>query len=382
MTPLNVIYIGQQPFPYGPATSKRRRYMVDYMNAHNIKNHVLITFHPNTPYKNPSEGYYNNTDYISIKSDFGITTLNKYYSKGKAKLAEWYDNNSSNILIFPTVMNFMDYPFYSFAKKMGYKIVFDQVETSYLKSNKLSWKSYIYFWLNEKVSKKAYSSSSSFVISSRLMQDNKKSFPNMKLCLLPNSTPLFTECGKSKLNNPIRIFYSGTYGKKEGVEYLIEGVIKAIKKGIPCNVTLTGKAPTELIDKYKNTPYTQKIVFKGFVSDEELKKLLIESDVLAMVRTNTEFANYGFPFKLSEYLATGNIVMATKVGDIEEYMADGENAYLIEPENSDEICKTIVQIYNNQQQACEIASKGLHTAQTRFSIETIGNIFENFLKSL
>jgi hypothetical protein len=78
MTPLNVIYIGQQPFPYGPATSKRHRYMVDYMNAHNIKNHVLITFHPNTPYKNPSEGYYNNTDYISIKSDFGITTLNKY----------------------------------------------------------------------------------------------------------------------------------------------------------------------------------------------------------------------------------------------------------------------------------------------------------------
>ena len=37
--------------------------MVDYMNAHNTKNHVLITFHPNTPYKNLSEGYYNKTHF-------------------------------------------------------------------------------------------------------------------------------------------------------------------------------------------------------------------------------------------------------------------------------------------------------------------------------
>lgn len=381
MTPLNVIYIGQQQFPNGPATTKRRRYMVDYMNMNDITNHVLVTFYPHTAHKNDKSGMYGKTDYIDIKH-FLPKKVSRYYKEGKKALKEWYRTGYKNIIIFPTVMNFLDYPFYRYAKKLGYIVVFDQVETSYLKSNKLSWKSYMYFWLNEKFSKIAYKHSSSFVISSKLMEDNRKAYPNMKLCLLPNSTPILSNEARNSIASPLQVFYSGTYGEKEGVNFLIDGVIKAIDKGIPCNVTLSGKAPQELINMYSKHKYSNYITFKGFVSDEELNELLLKSDVLAMVRTNTEFANYGFPFKLSEYLATGNIVIATKVGDVEDYLTDGVNAYLINSEDSDAVYHAIESIYNNSETACSIACNGLKTATEKFGIEHVGKIFENFLKSL
>lgn len=51
---INVLYIGPQTFPLGAATTKRRRYMVDYMNARDIQSHYLVTAmgrgrNPNTP---------------------------------------------------------------------------------------------------------------------------------------------------------------------------------------------------------------------------------------------------------------------------------------------------------------------------------------------
>ena len=40
---LNIIYIGSPSFPVGAATTKRRRYMVDYMNNQHISCKVLVT---------------------------------------------------------------------------------------------------------------------------------------------------------------------------------------------------------------------------------------------------------------------------------------------------------------------------------------------------
>ena len=62
---LNVVYIGQPTFPLGGATSKRRRYMVDYMNAHRIQSHILVCGH--TINNNPQCGRYGIADFYDIR---------------------------------------------------------------------------------------------------------------------------------------------------------------------------------------------------------------------------------------------------------------------------------------------------------------------------
>lgn len=142
----------------------------------------------------------------------------------------------------------------------------------------------------------------------------------MPLCLLPNSTPVLCEVEKTMIGSPVRILYSGTYALKDGISFLLEGVEKAVNAGCVCELILVGKGRASdmtFLDKVKDAPW---IKYLGFISEDELVAKMRDCDILAMTRTNSKFANYGFPFKLSEYLATGNVVMATKVGDVPLYL--------------------------------------------------------------
>lgn len=376
---LNIVLIGTATFPEGPAITKRRRFMVDYLNKHNIPCHVLVTGFRKSEIPNPQSGFYGKTEFVNVSHLFAEHKYSSYYKKGKEYLRTWYDKDAKNILLFSSLINFNDNTFYKYATKLGYYVVFDIVETAFWKYEKLSLKSKIRYYINEHFSKKAYKTSAAFVISERLREEFKSAYPNMPMCLLPNSTPIGVIEGRKKLNETLQILYAGTYAAKEGVTYLIEGVKQAIDNGCKCKLILLGKAPQALREKYGNETH---IDFKGFVSDEELYQLQMVSDVLAMVRTNSIFANYGFPFKLSEYLATGNIVLSTKVSDVEKYLTDKKDAYLIEPENSKAICDAIMHIASNPEEACAVAQNGLKTANERFSIEVVGKIFEDFLKTL
>lgn len=377
-TNLNIVYIGSPAFPEGAATTKRRRYMVDYLNNHHISCHVLVTGLMKKS-NNPQQGKYGDCDYYNISNLATISRLPAYHKAGLAKLQDWYDDKKSNILIFTTALNYIDYKFYKYAVKLGYKVVFDIVETAFWKYEKITLKSKANYWLNEYYSKKAYKKSAAFVISERLMQEFRAKYPNMPLCLLPNATPISIKEGRKRLNTTLQVLYAGTYAAKEGVTYLIDGINLAIEKGCNCKLVLLGKAPQALRDKYKDNI---NIEFKGFVSEEELTRLQAESDVLAMVRTNSIFANFGFPFKLTEYLATGNIVLSTRVSDVEKYLTDKKEAYIIEPENALAVCNAIIHIAENPEEACLVAQNGFKVAKEKFSIEVIGKIFEDFLQTL
>ena len=381
--PLNVVYIGPQSFPVGGATSKRRRYMVDYMNAHDIQSHYLVCdFKQRGKRQNATEGTYGQCEYQDITPLANEKRFLAYWKKGKSILKKWYMEEAKNVLVFDTLLCWFDYPFYSYARKLGYKIVFDQVETSYLQNGKVSLWRKLNLYFSEWLSDMAFRHSSAFVISSALMKENTARNPGRKLCLLPNSTPVLNNTPKQELNLPLRLLYSGTYAPKDGVEYLIDGVIEAHDNGCECILLLLGKGNSndmKVLEKIKGKKY---IEYRGFVTDEELIDEMVTSDVLCMTRCNSLFANYGFPFKLSEYLATGNILLATNVGDVCQYVTDRKSAYIVEPENSHEIAKTIKHIISNSDEAIRIANGGFDIMQKHFSVERVGRTLENFLREI
>lgn len=377
---LNVVYIGSTPFPIGGATTKRRRYMIDYMNGHNIESHYLVCdFRQKGKIVNPVEGSYCKCTYRDITNIANNRNFLTFWKEGKKQLSKWFNPQSKNILIFNTVLYWQEFPFYKYAVKIGYHIVFDQVETSFLLSGKASFLHKINIKISECLSHWAYKKSAGFVISHALLKENRNKYPNRQLCLLPNSTPVLCSKPKKELNTPIQLLYAGTYSPKDGVGYLINGVIQAKEKGCDCKLILLGKGEEkdmEILELAKDKDY---ISYLGFVSDEELVKYLLRSDILCMTRTNSRFANYGFPFKLSEYLATSNIVLATNVGDVCEYVKDQESAFIVEPENSAAIASAIINITRNPETALKIAGNGFEVMKMNFSIENVGRRFVDFL---
>lgn len=386
MKELNIVFIGSTPFPKGGAGTKRIRYMIDYLNENKIESHVLITrSNPVATLNNPRKGLYGICSFCNINDQFQLKNFPSFYKVGNELLKQWYQKGKKNILIFPTVLACTDYPFYRTAKRLGFHIVFDKVETSFLANGTKhdSFYKTANIFLSERLTEKACKKgASSFVISTLLEKENKQKFPLMKTCVLPNSTPVICDKTRENLNTPLKILYSGTFGEKDGVDFLIKGFLKARQTGCHCQLILIGKGTETQMKVIKDIQDRDDCQYLGFVSDEVLERNLKECDILAMTRRNSVFANYGFPFKLSEYLATGNVVIASKVGDVPLFLENKKNAFLVEPEDADAIAKSILYIDKNREEAIKIGQAGLEVMRQQFSINHIGNKVVNFLHSL
>lgn len=380
---LNILFVDPNPFPTGGAMTKRHRYLVDYLNSQNITSSVLVCdFKNRNAAENPQEGSYGLCRYKNITPIAASKHFIKFWREGTLHIKEFYKPGEENVAIFDTMLVWSSYPFYIYAQKLGYTIVFDQVETSMLANGKVSLLRWINIKFGESLTNKAFTKWPGIVISTALEEENKRLYPNRKLCLLQNATPILCEDNKTSLHKPLTLLYSGTYSPKDGVQHLLQGVIKAHEEGVDCKLILLGSGTKDHMKVLDNANGHDFIEYLGYVSDEKLIELLSTCDVLCMTRINSRFARFGFPFKLSEYLATGNVVLATDVGDVTKYVENRVSAYVIEPNSADAICRTIMHISTHEEEAVSVARRGKECAKQHFSIDVVGNKFVKFLEEI
>jgi glycosyltransferase involved in cell wall biosynthesis len=67
------------------------------------------------------------------------------------------------------------------------------------------------------------------------------------------------------------------------------------------------------------------------------------------------------------------------VGDVSDYIQNGNSAIIIPPENTHAIADAIKFVIENPEESLKIARGGFNAMQTHFSIDTIGKKFIDFL---
>ncbi len=110
-----------------------------------------------------------------------------------------------------------------------------------------------------------------------------------------------------------------------------------------------------------------RIIFTGQMSRTEIPSYLCNARVLALARPRSRIADAGFPSKLTEYLATGNPVVVTKVGEIPVYMKDNETAFLSEPDSITAFADKLDYALQNYDFARQVGLKGKELAETIFN---------------
>lgn len=90
----------------------------------------------------------------------------------------------------------------------------------------------------------------------------------------------------------------------------------------------------------------------------------------------------GFPTKLGEYLATGNPVVVTKVGEIPDYLIDGENAFLSDPDSPDSFSKKLMECLNDADRSMKIGLEGQKLALKVFNYKVQGQNIIEFIKDI
>lgn len=182
------------------------------------------------------------------------------------------------------------------------------------------------------------------------------------------------------------IAYCGNMaGNKDGVMNLIDAFDIASKKIKDINLLLIGGATNEKdwhkIQAFAASRNNKRIIFYGKADRDDIPKLLKNAKALALARPQSLQATGGFPTKLGEYLATGNPVIVTKVGDIPYYLNES-NAFTAVPDDNQAFANAIVSVFSNYDAAIVRAKKGQELAYTIFNAKVQAGKLHDFLDTI
>lgn len=135
----------------------------------------------------------------------------------------------------------------------------------------------------------------------------------------------------------------------------------------------------ELVAKYK---LADNVKFIGKIGRNEVPYYLCGAKLLILARPDNERAKGGFPTKLGEYLATGNPVVVSDVGEISNYLEDGVSAYISRTNEPSEFAKKIDEALSNPEKSRVLGMKGKELAYSVFNYKTQARNIANFLISL
>jgi glycosyltransferase involved in cell wall biosynthesis len=163
---------------------------------------------------------------------------------------------------------------------------------------------------------------------------------------------------------------SGSFEEKEGIYLVMDAFAMVSRSCDEILLVFTGNPPTDkksqVEQKAGELGITDKLIFTGYLTRDELYWCYKHSVALLCCRRQSAFASYGFPTKLVEYLASGQPVIATDVGEVNRYLKDEVNAFIAQAESVDSIAQAMTRVLNMGVDANAIGQQGKKLAEQLF----------------
>ncbi len=184
----------------------------------------------------------------------------------------------------------------------------------------------------------------------------------------------FSQIEKNKEIGKYIAYCGNVSNKKDGVDLLIESFARISDKFPNVYLYIIGnitgeKSANGNVLLAEKLGIKEKVVFTGLVPYQDMPQMLKNAEILALNRPNNMQAQYGFPTKLGEYLLTGNPVVITSVGDIPNFIHDGESGMVVEPNNIEEFADKLEWLLEHPQKAKAIGENGRQVALKSFNNE-------------
>lgn len=140
--------------------------------------------------------------------------------------------------------------------------------------------------------------------------------------------------------SPLRLVYCGSPAKKDLLLPIVQAICTLLDDGREVELRLVGIGKEQFESFYSfKVPekHKEKIVFYGRVPHEKALQILRENDFSVIIRPNERYAVAGFPTKMVEAFSNGLGIIATPVGDLQEYVIDGKTGFLLRDSNKESI---------------------------------------------
>ncbi|QUE87199.1 glycosyltransferase [Exiguobacterium alkaliphilum] len=232
------------------------------------------------------------------------------------------------------------------------------------------------FWkLKEKI---LYSLFSSMIVITKYLKNQLQSFGYKgKISVLPiivnenmyNHLELKTKKNKS-------LVYMGTLNYEEELIDLLTVYSHVKEKNRDWSLIIIGEFRSEkLKQKIKKIALQlnlkNDVIWKGKLLAEEVSSSLINEGVMVLPRRKTEYSEGGFPIKLGEYLLTGSPVIVTRTGEIDQYLEDGKDVFMVEPNNPYLFASKVNEVIENYDSSLLVGKQGKEVAIKSFGSVSI-----------
>jgi glycosyltransferase involved in cell wall biosynthesis len=185
----------------------------------------------------------------------------------------------------------------------------------------------------------------------------------------------------SRLLHNKKIVFIGGLKKGKGIDYLIKAMPNILNKIPTASLDIVGDGSeryefTELVNDLK---LQNKIKFLGWINNENIKNIYKNADVVVIPSIYPE----SFCLIGPEAMSVGRPVIGSNIGGIPEWLDDGKTGFLVEPKNSEQIAKKVIELLSNKD-LLEQMSKNAYKKAKNFNIDKyilgVNNVYRNIIK--
>jgi glycosyltransferase involved in cell wall biosynthesis len=182
--------------------------------------------------------------------------------------------------------------------------------------------------------------------------------------------------------NNLNLIYAGFSKKKDFVLNVIDAVEKVNNEGFKVRFHLLGPTLSQLRSQ-SLIDLSDAIVCHGKIPQEQVPYYLERADFSVLLRPNKRYAHAGFPTKFVESLNAGLPVIANYTSDLDLYLKDGINGFVIEDCSVSALMdklKYIISLDRNRFQQLRINAR--QTAIENFDYRLYSDKFDEFLSNI
>lgn len=236
---------------------------------------------------------------------------------------------------------------------------------------------------NKKIIKRA---TAVVAVSENLKQKAEESFPGKAIDVIYHGVDIkkFKRLSFEKKDNTIRFICVSRLVKFKRIDLLIKAfqicVEKNPEKQMELVIVGTGYLESELKALALETGVSDKIIFKGFIPNEEIFQILNEADIFVLPSVHDSF---GIVFL--EAMACGLPCIGARSAGVPEVIREGKTGLLAEPESVESLADCMWKLADNDKVRNAMGEESFQLIQNCYTWNNIvtqyENLFESVLKS-
>jgi glycosyltransferase involved in cell wall biosynthesis len=238
-------------------------------------------------------------------------------------------------------------------------------------------------WLVEKLS---FAASDKIIVVAEAMRDvyvDTYGVRSDKLVVVPCGADeaKWYNNGNASSESPagFRVVYWGRFHAHHGIGVILEAAQQLESEGVEFVVAGEGRGREELVESAR-TKGVGNIKFPGFLSDEELRALVVSADVCLGFLSEDTPAQSSISWKVSEALAMSKAVITVQSPAAQETLIHRENIYMIPTGSGNALAEGIREIKKDESLRKRLERNGKAYYRDHYSQEALGRSLRGIIE--